>query len=118
MDITAGQEFRVKFPFVADVFSGHDVDGPYQEDTWRPGVRSIDVYPDDSEFVADAEGEMILTVVDIYKPGKYPERVFYTRSWVDPDGKEFGKGKLFIATTPTFKRRASGYYHPYRVEAA
>lgn len=41
--------------------------------------------------------------------------MFYTRKWVDPDGVEFGKNKLHITTLATFRRRAAGYYHEYRL---
>jgi hypothetical protein len=114
MNVEAGKEYRVKFPFCMahwEDFSSGELEA---KECWRPGVKSIPVY-DDFEDVAEAEGEMVLTVVDIHKPGRFPERVFYTRRWVDPDGNEFGKNKLHITTTPTFKRRAAGYYHEYRV---
>ena len=115
MELIIGREYEVKFPFVTDIYSGFDEDGPFVKETWRPGCRSECVYPDDSELVADGEGVMILTIVDVHKPGKYPERVFYTRKWRDPDGKEFGVGNLNITTTQAFKRRASGYHYAYRV---
>lgn len=114
MDIYPGQQFEVKFPFVLDTYTRWNGGDPETEETWKPGCRDEGCPPDDTELVADAEGEMILTVIDVHKPGHYPERVFYTRKWRDPDGKEFGATKLHITTTPTFKRRASGYYYPYR----
>ena len=115
MDIESGSQYRVEFPFVVTTYSGYDVDGPFTDECWRPGCKDIPCAPDDFEMVADGIGEMILTVVDVHKPGKYPERVFYTRKWIDPEGKEFGSSKLCITTTPTFKRRVAGYYHNYRV---
>lgn len=116
MNIEVGKDYRVEFPFVMTVYSGYDVvDGPFEDDCWKPGCKVELVMPDDSEYVADGIGEMVLTVVDVHKPGKYPERVFYTRKWIDPDGNEFGATKLHITTTLTFKRRAAGYYHDYRV---
>lgn len=115
MELETGKQYEVKFPFVVDVYNGYDEGGEFQEETWKPGCRPEECGPDDMELVADGEGEMILTIVDVHKPGKYPERVFYIRKWRDPDGKEFGAGKLHITTTPTFKRRAAGYYHAYRV---
>lgn len=111
-----GEDFKIKFPFYLGTHSGYDLCGdPYTDEVWIPGCKSQDVYPDDCELVADGEGEMILSIVDIHKPGRYPERVFYTRKWIDPDGNEFGATKLRIITTQTFKRRASAYYHEYRV---
>jgi hypothetical protein len=111
-----GEDFRIKFPFYLGTHHGYDAGGDYYcDEVWIPGTKSQDVCPDDCELVADGEGEMILSIVDIHKPGRYPERVFYTRKWIDPDGDEFGATKLRIITTPTFKRRAAGYYHEYRV---
>ena len=115
MELKIGKQYKVKFPFVGTVYNGYDHDGYFQEESWKPGCRSEQVDQYDFEFVADGEGVMILTIIDIHKPGKYPERVFYTRKWRDPEGKEFGAMKLHITTTPTFKRRASGYYHAYRI---
>lgn len=115
MVIKDGDEFRVKYPFVSCVYSGYDERGEFQEDSWRPGCKSV-LMPDcDTAWFANAEGQMVITVVGVFKPGKFPERVFYTRKWIDPDGKEFGNGKLRIATTPTFKKRIMGYYHQYEI---
>jgi len=117
MDIEIDGVYRVKFPFVMKDTSYHDATGEFIPDEgWVPGCDGEIVYPDDSEMVADDEGEMVLTVVDIHKPGRFPTRVFYTRKFIDPDGKEFGKNKLYITTVPTFERRASGYYFEYRVK--
>lgn len=59
---------------------------------------------------------MALDVVATFKPGRFPERVFYTRRWVDPDGREFGKtGRLLIATAGQFRRLLKGYRHPFAV---
>lgn len=115
MIIEPGRQYRVEFPFIKDVYVDITEEGSTEEETWVPGCRSVPVYPDDCEAVADDIGEMVLTIISVHKPGKYPERIFYTRKWVDPDGKEFGKGNLIITTTPTFKRRALGYYHVYRI---
>ena len=114
--IKVGSTYRVKFPFVAESHAVFGDEAPVPDETWRPGVRWEQCSPEDFEAVAEAEGEMILTVVDTHKPGRYPERVFYTRKWIDPDGKEFGDERLRITTTGTFRRRATGYYHKYRIE--
>jgi len=116
MEFHQGQKIKVKFPFYMGTHDGYDACGEfYSDDVWIPGCKERPLPPDDSELVADDVGVMVLTIVDIHKPGRYPERIFYTRKWVDPDGKEFGSGKLNITTTPTFKRRAAGYYYPYIV---
>jgi len=115
MQILEGQEYRVKYPFYFCIHHRYDENGLYQDEVWIPGTRSQHVEPDDSEAIADGEGEMILRVVSIHKPGRFPTRVFYTRKYVDPDGKEFGSGKLHMTTTQTFRRRASAFYYEYRV---
>ena len=116
MNVAVGQTITVKFPFYVEQIVKHEISGEsYPEEAWVPGCKDEFVYPDDSELVANGVGEMILDVVDIHKPGTYPERVFYTRRWVDPDGNEFSSGRLQITTIPTFKKRAAGYYYPYRV---
>lgn len=109
MEIKAGNEYRVKFPFYRKKVLGDTL--------WAPGCAEQFLEPDSWEKVADGEGELILTVVDVHKPASYPTRVFFTRSWVDPDGVAFSKNKLHIATLATFKRRATSYYYDYRLLA-
>lgn len=82
--------------------------------SWRPGVRWVQVY-DDSEAEAEGIGAMLLTVIDVHKPGRFPARVFFTRQWRDPDGKVFGKGGLRITTVPAFLRRTKGYMHEFEL---
>lgn len=107
-----GQQFEVVFPFVTVTIELDREDGPF--DSWKPGTRCETVSDaKEQNDVADGQGKMILTVVDVFKPGKYPERVFFTRAFVDPDGKSFGKGKLRMTTTSTFRRLICGYRYPY-----
>lgn len=113
--IKEGDVFVVEYPFIRVNISLMTEDGFYETESWKPGTNEEFVYPDDSEAVADGIGKMILSVVDVHKPGKFPERVFFTRKWVDPDGKEFGKNLLKIMVTPAFKRRASGFMYEYRL---
>lgn len=59
---------------------------------------------------------MVLDVVATFKPGRFPERVFYTRRWIDPDGREFGKtNKLRATTTAHFRSLLKGYRHDFEV---
>jgi hypothetical protein len=115
----AGDVFDVKYPFVrceVDVFDGVNSFVPTK--SWRPGCEP---YCDESdhghyrepgtEWVAHAYGSMILEVIDLHKPGKYPERVFYIRQWKAPNGVVFGKGQLRITTKAAFKRLCAGYRH-------
>ena len=116
MDIQEGETYTVKYPFSRAEVSLPDGEGGfYTMKSWSPGCRDEWVPPDDVELVADGHGEMLLNVVARFKPGKYPERIFYTRQWKDPDGKVFGKTKLHIAAIYKFRRLAAGYYFDYRV---
>lgn len=118
MDIVSGAKFRVKYPFVKEDVSLISEDGPYDAKSWRPGV-SIEYtgdYKMDMDVYANGEGEMILTVVDTFKPKGYPKRVFYTRKFIDPDGHEFGKNRLLISTLEKFRRHASGYALHYDMD--
>lgn len=112
--LEVGTTYEVRFPFVREVVNLFDEEGPYQDETWRPGVRHEPCAPDDFEAVADGEGQMLMHVVDIHKPGRYPPRVFFTRRWRDPDGREFGRTCLRVMTEQTFKRRLRGYMHDYK----
>lgn len=119
----AGDVFRVKFPFVRCEVDVPDSDpegvGFATIQSWKPGVEFVErpPYGEDSDTICHGEGEMILTVIDTHKPGRFPARVFYTRSWVTPDGNAFGKGNLHITTAAAFKRRATRYMHDYEVRA-
>jgi len=110
-----GQVFEVKFPFTRENYEGFGEDGPYTTKTWKPGVRMEQTSIDDVEAFADGEGAMILTVVSVHKPGRFPTRVFCTRRWRDPNGTEFGKTKLHIWTAEKFGRLARGYQHEYEL---
>jgi len=82
-------------------------------ETWAPGVAYRLICPDDSEAYCHAEGRMVLTEVSRHKPGRYPERIFYTREWVDPDGRKFGKPALRVCTAEKFRRIAKGWAVDY-----
>lgn len=116
---TAGQERRASYPFIRTTYEAmpDDIEGvglPVERPTWRPGLEHYaDQYSDWSE--ADANGEVVYTVIATFKPGKYPERVFYLRNWVDPDGKRFGRNNLRIATTQQFRILIKGYRHDYEM---
>lgn len=118
-EIIPGSFIEVCYPFVLEEVElppdDPEATGPNKVMSWRPGIRGVLVPPDESEFVADAEGTMILTVVSTHKPGRFPERVFFTRKWRCPKGREFGKPKLHIVTAEKFRRLARGYQHEYRL---
>lgn len=116
----AGQVIEVgNYPFVRTTFVGYDIDGQFSDEGWRPGVVEFDRedYEWQKSDVADGVGAMILTVVSTHKPGKFPERVFFTRKWRDPDGKVYGRNKLFVRSEAAFTQLVRGYRHPFGVAA-
>ncbi|MDR7092287.1 hypothetical protein [Hydrogenophaga laconesensis] len=116
-DLIAGAVFTVPYPYFREEVDLPPEDaqsGPITAITWRPGVRWVQRY-DDSDAEAEGMGAMLLTVIDVHKPGRFPARVFFTRQWQDPDGKLFGKGGLRITTVPAFLRRAKGYMHEFEL---
>jgi hypothetical protein len=107
-----GASYTVECPFLRDVHSQWDVDGPEYSLTWRPGVefRPAPPYGEDYDAVAHATGFVNYRVVDIHRlPKPYPARVFFVRQWVTPEGKIFGRTNLRITTLEAFKRRLAGY---------
>jgi hypothetical protein len=112
-DLAAGMVFRAPYPFVRDEYEEVDADGIHKIKTWKPGTRFEWVGPEDTECIADAMGEIILTVVSVHQPGRFPTRVFFTRRWRDPNGREFGKGACRCAISSKFRRLARGYAHEF-----
>lgn len=104
-----GSVFRVDYPMIRDTFTDYDESGAFESQTWRPGVRYEQDGPDEVRAFADGLGQMVLTVVGVYKPGKFPTRVFYTRQWISPEGKPFGNGSLKVTTTDVFRRRSEKF---------
>lgn len=121
-DVATGAAFRAEYPFVRTTYTEFDADGCAEVKSWKPGVRMEERFipPDDrdTDCVADGLGEILLTVISVHKPGRYPTRVFFTRRWRSPDGHEFGKQACRIATLEKFRRLARGYAHPYTVKDA
>lgn len=108
-----GDVFVVKYPFVRCDVELWDGELSYTKKSWRPGCEFDYDYSGGSSAYADGVGEMHLTVVSTHKPGKYPERIFYTRKFKDPDGAFFGKTKLHIATVEKFRRISASYREEY-----
>lgn len=112
---SAGEVFTIVYPSVRDTYSAFDEEGAHEADTWKPGINYVQVSEDHSAPVADAVGSATFTVVDTFKPGRFPRRVFFTRQFVNPDGRQFGKTKLHIATLDKFRRLTRGYQHPFGI---
>lgn len=114
----SGQEHVISYPFSRDKYMdfGEDFNStPVEMGTWRPGVvfEQMDDY--EAYALADAMGSIVLTIIATFKPGNYPTRVFYTRHWIDPDGKRFGKGSLRMTTERNFKVMLRGYRHHFEL---
>jgi hypothetical protein len=118
-ELAAGDVFEVAHPFVWEKVSlpPDDPEGGYREGmSWRPGVTQGE--PDhwgECDMVAHGIGAQILTVVSVHKPGRFPSRVFYTRRWRSPGGKEFGKGALRVKSLNAFTRLVRGYRHDFEL---
>lgn len=122
--VKAGEVYEVRpFPFVRHTACIAGEDGYEDVECWKPGTRFEDQrrylghgeYDETTRCVADGEGALRMTVVAVFTPPGFPQRVFYTRQWTDPDGKVFGKRKLMICVTSAFYRRARGYMYDYVV---
>ena len=114
-----GQEIFVPYPFIREKYQPLPEDGedwPSEKETWRPGVKHE--FADNfggSRSYADMMGKVYYQVIAIFKPGSFPERVFFVRQWIDPDGKMFGKRKLHITTTQAFRKLCKGYRHEFEM---
>lgn len=113
----AGDVFSIVYPFVRDTYERFNEEGCENVPTWKPGIRyePLPPYGEDTGSIADGIGKVVFTVEAVFKPGRFPMRVFFTRQFVDPDGKQFGKGKLHIVTLDKFRRLARGYQHRFGI---
>lgn len=118
--------YEVRYPFVRSTY--HELDGDesgfgYVEvPTWKPGIRTEggtdNLYREWTRHEADGVGLMRLTVVSRHTPSsRYRERVFFTREWVDPDGRTFGKKQLRVLGAAAFRRIATSFRVEYEIAA-
>ena len=124
-ELIIGKAYEIIYPFIKCSYELYEDDGEgnynvEKIDSWRPGcelhMEPCGEYVGDEEAYADSEGVQLLEVISIHKPGKYPERVFYTRKWKTPEGKIFGKPGLKITTRQNFKRMLKGYRYDYTID--
>lgn len=113
----------VPYPFVRCTAVIHDFDSEGPSETtvqsWRPGTETEARGREGeyTDFFADAMGAMRLNEVQACPmPKPYQERVFYTRQWVDPEGKVFGKAHLRVTTRGAFTRLKAGYRFPFEIQ--
>lgn len=101
-----GQVFKVECPFLRasredyDFFELSDPNyRPVKVLSWKPGSQWGGDGYDESYPEAHGMGFVIYTVIDTHQlPKPYRARVFYLRSWIDPDGRAFGKKDVKITT--------------------
>ena len=117
-EIVAGETIEFSYPFIHDTFSRMDEDGLSESKCWRPGVRQESNDHHHQESFADGIGQQSVTVVSVHKPGKFPQRVFFTRKWRDPSGKTFGKPNLHIISIGRFRSLIRGYRHDFELVSA
>lgn len=110
--IKPGDSFKISYPFVLTSHMDWDEEGGWEAPSWKPGVEFVNVPPDGgTETRYHGDGFMVLTVVDTFKPTGWPTRVFYTRQWIDPQGRTFGKNGLRVTTLGHFRTLLRGYRH-------
>ena len=114
---------RIAYPFVQEPITLMDDEGPYTMLAWRPGVieppLEMRSYGDGwADFIrwCHGIGACVLTEIEkVVLPKPYQPRIFYVRTWVDPDGKAFGKTTLRVCTETKFLAMLQGYFYPYDV---
>lgn len=117
VEIKKGDIFRIKYPFCVDEVQLYDEAGYYKTKTWVPGTRHEVTHGGAEYCEADGIGFMIIEVVSTHKPGQYPERIFFTRKFEDPDGKVFGKKGLRILSVQAFHVLIDGFRYEYEIIA-
>ena len=80
---------------------------------WKPGMRyerPEDWGPGEGHWYADAMGQSKLHVLSTHKPGpRYSLRIFYKQTWIDPEGKAWGKGQhMRVCTLIKWRRISQG----------
>lgn len=107
-DIVAGTTYSAWQAFKRTTYTDYDEEGGFEVPTWAPGWEYEAYGPEDSRPVWQGQGAQLRTVIAVFKPGRYPERVFYTRQFRDPSGKIFGRDGLRITTAQAFRRWMAG----------
>lgn len=99
-----GQTWRKPAMFVTDDYSAYDaIKGDHVVKTWRPGVRMVQVGPEDYDADCDGEGYEVREIAAVVTVSRETSRrVLYRRSWLDPDGRAFGKRKMRMTTASAF----------------
>ncbi len=105
-------------PFTRCIVTGWDeLEGKtYKEKRWRPGAWATEyLQPDDACQAAHSEGECIFRVKGEYKPGRYPNRIFFTQQFIDPDGNTMKESYLRIKTQSAFLNQVKKFPFEYSI---
>jgi len=95
---------------------GYDGTPDRQCTRWVPKTRIENIGEPgygDVEFYADGIGKRVIEVIDVHKPGRFQTRVFYRQTWIDPEGKSFGKNSLRIEGIASFESRLRGWRYRF-----
>ncbi len=99
----AGQTWRKPAMFLLEDYTAYNaIKGEQIIKTWRPGMRWVQVAPDDHDPDCDGDGFEFREIVAVVNVPREVSRVIYRRSWLDPAGKAFGKRKLKMTTASAF----------------
>jgi len=103
-----GEIIKVECPFLRIAHDGYEAPDPSEPTylykpvkvmSWMPGTKWSDDGYGESYAECHGMGFVVYTIIDTHKlPKPYRERVFYLRSWIDPDDRAFGKKDVKITT--------------------
>ena len=111
---------EIKVPFH---YWGHG-----EEDGYLPGCEHVKEeeytghndgearYHESGYYVATDWGHMLINEIQRVSITGYEDRIFYTRRWRDPEGKEFGKSDLKCKGARAFKQMLKGWRHPFYMD--
>jgi len=112
----------------------HEIKCPFhswgfgEEDGWAPGCRvetgeeyaghafGEATWRKTHTYMADAWGQMVIREVQRVSITGFEDRIFYVRTWRDPDGVEFGKKGLKCKGARAFARMLKGWRHPFYMD--
>jgi hypothetical protein len=113
--VQKGTSYKIPFPYHI-VQLGRDEHGAPDEG-WKPGCfREVrEDYAGSHGMIStvsychDDWGWMRITVHDIITISGFQERCFYTLSWIDPEGREFGLRTLRMKSTKAVNKMLEGH---------